>query len=166
MAVRNHARKKLVTLVPKQILFSHHSNSTVTSRFIKNGREIHHGIRDSSPRRDFKDPDDMITDQIAFWINSLKVREKLISKRGTKLALDQVRDCKVTRVLSSLAQGYGSWNHRQVIQLVQRRNQERGTHDTEHQNNPPPDQPSLTFKPPREMKTCENYGRPHTTVRN
>jgi len=37
---------------------------------------------------DFKDPDEMIRDQIVFGIKSFKVREKLISK-GAKLTLDK-----------------------------------------------------------------------------
>jgi len=47
------------------------------------------------------------------------------------------------------------------IHLVQRRNKEKGTQDTQHQNHPPPNQLSPSFKPPRGMKTCGNCGCPH-----
>ena len=49
------------------------------------------------------------------------------------------------------------------IYLVQRRNQEKGTQDTQHQNHPPPNQPSPSFKPPKGMKTCGNCGRAQNT---
>ena len=47
------------------------------------------------------------------------------------------------------------------IHLVQRRNQEKETQNTHHQNHPPSYQVSPPFKPPRGMRTCGNYGRPH-----
>ena len=47
------------------------------------------------------------------------------------------------------------------IHLVQRRNQEKETQNTQHQNHPPSYQVSPPFKPPRGMRTCGNCGRPH-----
>ena len=47
------------------------------------------------------------------------------------------------------------------MHLVQRRNQEKETQDTQHQNHPPSYQVPPLLKPPRGMKTCGNCGRPH-----
>ena len=110
---------------------------------------------------DFKDPEEMIRDRIVFGTNSLKVREKLISK-GAKLTLDKAVEiarshessqAQLTAMAAETADG--------SIHLVQRRNQEKGTQDTQHQNHPSPNQPSPSYKPPKGMKTCGNCGRPH-----
>ena len=109
----------------------------------------------------FKDPEEMIRDRIVFGTNSLKVREKLISK-GAKLTLDKAVEiarshessqAQFTAIAAETADG--------SIHLVQRRNQEKGTQDTQHQNHPSPNQPSPSYKPPKGMKTCGNCGHPH-----
>ena len=101
----------------------------------------------------------MIRDRIVFGTNSLKVREKLISK-GAKLTLGKAIEiarshessqAQLTAMATETADG--------SIHLVQRRNQEKETEDTQHQNHPPSYQVPPPFKPPRGMKTCG--GRPH-----
>ena len=110
---------------------------------------------------DFKDPEEMIRDRIVFGTNSLKVREKLISK-GAKLTLDKAIEiarshessqAQLTAMAAETADG--------SIHLVQRRNQEKETQDTQHQNHPPSYQVSPPFKPPRGTRTCGNCGRHH-----
>ena len=87
---------------------------------------------------DFKDPEEMIQDRIVFGTNSLKVREKLISK-GAKLTLDKAieiarshesSEAQLTAMAVETADG--------SIHLVQRRNQGKETQDTQHQNHTPP----------------------------
>ena len=103
----------------------------------------------------------MIRDRIVFGTNSLKVREKLISK-GAKLTLDKAIEiarshessqAQLTAMVAETADG--------SIHLVQRRNQGKETKDTQHQNHPPSYQVSPPFKPPRGTRACGNCGRPH-----
>ena len=103
----------------------------------------------------------MIRDRIVFGTNSLKVREKLISK-GAKLTLGKAIEiarshessqAQLTAMAAETADG--------SIHLVQWRNQEKETQDTQHQNHPPPYQASPPFKPPRGMRTCRKCGPPH-----
>ena len=110
---------------------------------------------------DFKDPEEMIRDRIVFGTNSLKVREKLISK-GAKLTLDKAIEiarshessqAQLTAMAAETADG--------SIHLVQRRNQGEEPQDTQHQNHPPAYQVSPPFKPPRGTRACGNCGRPH-----
>ena len=103
---------------------------------------------------DFKSPEEMTRDQIVFGTNSLKVREKFISK-GAKLTLDKAieiarshESCQAQLTAMAAETPDGS------INLVQRRIQEKETQDTQHQNHPPSYQVSPPFKPPRGMKTC------------
>ena len=108
---------------------------------------------------DFKDLEEMIRDRIAFGTNSLKVREKLISK-GAKLTLDKAMEivrshessqAQLTAMAAETADG--------SIHLVQRRNQEKETQDTQHQNRPPS---YLTTRQPN----AQHMARHVSTVRN
>ena len=110
---------------------------------------------------DFKDPQEMIRDPKVFGMNSIKAREKLISK-GSKLTLDKAIEIvrshessqtQLTAMAAETADG--------SIHLVQRRNQEKETQDTQHQYHPPPYQASPPFKPPRRVRSCGNCGHPH-----
>ena len=108
---------------------------------------------------DFKDPDEMIRDRIVFGTNSLKVREKLISK-GAKLTLDKA--IEIARSLeSSQAQltAMAPENADGSIHIVQKQDKEERPQDTQHQNHPIPYQPSS--KPPKRTKPCRNCGRLH-----
>ncbi|KAL9956099.1 hypothetical protein ACROYT_G037526 [Oculina patagonica] len=108
---------------------------------------------------DFKDPDEMIRDRIVFGTNSLKVREKLISK-GAKLTLDKA--IEIARSFeSSQAQltAMAPDNVDGSIHLVQKRDKEKGAQDTQHQKYPVPNQPFS--KPPKKTKPCRNCGRSH-----
>ena len=112
---------------------------------------------------DFKDPEEMIRDRILFGTNSLKVREKLISK-GAKLTLDKAIEIARSHE-SSQAQltAMAAETADRSIHLVQRRNREKETQDTQHQNHPPSHQVSSPFKPPGGTRTCRNCGRHHNT---
>ena len=112
---------------------------------------------------DFKDPEEMIRDRIVFGTNSLKVREKLISK-GAKLTLDKAIEIARSHE-SSQAQltAMAAETADRSIHLVQRRNREKETQDTQHQNHPPSHQVSSPFKPPGGTRTCRNCGRHHNT---
>ncbi|KAL9964120.1 hypothetical protein ACROYT_G027704 [Oculina patagonica] len=110
---------------------------------------------------DFKDPDEMIRDRIVFGTNSLKVREKLISK-GAKFTLDKA--IEIARSLeSSQAQltAMAPENVDGSIHLVQKRDKEKGAQDTHHQNYPVPYQSSS--KPPKKTNPCRNCCRSHDT---
>ncbi|KAL9967831.1 hypothetical protein ACROYT_G026128 [Oculina patagonica] len=108
---------------------------------------------------DFKDPDEMIRDRIVFGTNSLKVREKLISK-GAKLTLDKAIEIAIS-FESSQAQltAMAPDNVDGSIHLVQKRDKEKGAQDTQHQKYPVPNQPFS--KPPKKTKPCRNCGRSH-----
>ena len=82
--------------------------------------------------RDFKDPKEMTRNGIVFGTNSLKVREKLISK-GAKLTLDKAIEIARSHK-SSQAQltAMAAENAEGSIRLVQRRNQEKETQDTQN----------------------------------
>ena len=84
----------------------------------------------------------MIRDRIVFGTNSLKVREKLISK-GAKLTLDKA--IKIERSFeSSQVQltAMAPENTDGSIHLVQKPDKEKRAQDTQHQNHPIPYQPS------------------------
>ena len=85
-----------------------------------------------------------------------------ITLKGAKLALDKAIEiarshessqAQLTAMAAETADG--------SIHLVQWRNQEKETQDTQHQNHSPSYQVPPPFKPPRGMKTCGNCGRPH-----
>ena len=110
--ISDNDRKKLETYYER---FENHVSPTANPVFAR--FKFHSRVQESSETAetfitalrvlaqdcDFKDPEAMIRDRIVFGRNSLKVREKLISK-GAK----SYRNCKVTRILSSPAHSHSS----------------------------------------------------------
>lgn len=99
---------------------------------------------------DFKDPDEMIRDQIVFGTKSFKVREKLISK-GAKLTSDKAIEIarsfesSQTHLTATAPENVNGSIHHKVKGYP-------------HQKHPVPYQPS--YKPPKRTNPCRNCGSP------
>ena len=101
----------------------------------------------------------MIRDRMVFGTNSLKVREKLISK-GSALTLDKAvelaRSFQASQAQLSAMASSSINNSEESVHLVQNQNSRKGPQGTLPSNS----------QPPRGTRLCGNCGRSHNLLSN